>query len=289
MCTTAVSRKRRLARSCAITRRECSISMSDLLTLERSALGVYKLTIRRPEVRNALNEEAFHQLIDACHEVAADDAARVLVLTGEGRAFSAGGDFESLQKMLDGDRAYAVNELENAGAGVLALARLEVPTVAALNGDAFGGGAAVALSTDYRVMSDSARLGFVFSRLGISGADTGASWWLSRIVGPSRALEILTFGKVFDSSEALEAGLVTEVAPAESFEKSVSALVERLAALAPLAVRGNKRALLGLDDRTLEEHLNLEAQIQADCIRSADFREGLDAFQNKRPAEFKGK
>jgi len=263
--------------------------MSELLTLERGEHGVYTLTIRRPEVRNALNEEAFHQLITACEEVGADSAARVLVLTGEGRAFSAGGDFDSLQRMLDGDRAYAVAELENAGAGVAALAQLEVPTVAALNGDAFGGGAALALSADYRVMSAAARLGFVFARLGISGADTGASWWLSRLVGPSRALEILSFGRVFDATEALTAGLVTEVVPAEAFANGVAGFALRLAELAPLALRGNKRALQNLEGRTLEQHLALEAQIQADCIRSADFEEGLDAFQNRRSPVFQGK
>jgi 2-(1,2-epoxy-1,2-dihydrophenyl)acetyl-CoA isomerase len=263
--------------------------MSDLLTLERDERGVYTLTIRRPEARNALNEEAFHQLIAACGQVGADDDARVLVLTGEGRAFSAGGDFDSLQRMLDGDRAYAVAELENAGAGVSAQARLEVPTVAALNGDAVGGGAALALAADYRVMSDAARLGFVFARLGISGADSGASWWLSRIVGASRALEILSFGRVFDATEALASGLVTEVAPAEAFADSVADFASRLASLAPRAVRGNKRALLDQEDRTLEQHLALEAQIQADCIRSADFKEGLDAFQKKRPPIFEGK
>ena len=119
--------------------------MSDRLTLERDEGGVYTLTIRRPDVRNALDEQAFHELIAACEQVGDDHGARVLVLTGEGRAFSAGGDFDSLQRMLDGDRAYAVAELENAGAGISALARIPVPTVAALNGDAFGGGAAVGL------------------------------------------------------------------------------------------------------------------------------------------------
>jgi enoyl-CoA hydratase/carnithine racemase len=263
--------------------------MSDLLSLERDEDGIYTLTFRRPEVRNALNDQAFHELIAACRQVGADDAARVLVLTGEGRAFSAGGDFDSLQQMLDRDRDYAVGELENANAGISALARLEVPTVAALNGDAFGGGAAVALSADYRVMSEAARLGFVFARLGISGADTGATWWLSRLVGPSRALEILSFGKVFDAVEALSSGLVTELAPAESFADSVSGFARRVAALAPLAVRGNKRALLDLEGRTLEQQLALEAQIQADCIRSSDFREGLDAFQSKRRPVFRGR
>lgn len=262
--------------------------MSDLLTLEPGERGIYTLTIRRPGVRNALNEQIFHELIAACARVGADAAARVLVLTGEGQAFSAGGDFDALQRMLDGDRACAVAELENASAGIRALARLEVPTIAALNGDAFGGGAAVALAADYRVMSDAARLGFVFARLGISGADSGASWWLSRIVGPSRALEILSFGKVFDAAEALAAGLVTEVAPAECFAEAVTRLALRLAALAPLAVRGNKRALLDIEGRRLEEQLALEAQIQADCIRSADFREGLDAFQQKRRPVFAG-
>ena len=263
--------------------------MSDLLSLERDEDGIYTLTFRRPEVRNALNDQSFHELIAACQQVGADDDARVLVLTGEGRAFSAGGDFDALHQLLEGDRDYAVAELENANAGIAALARLELPTVAALNGDAFGGGAALALSADYRVMSDAARLGFVFARLGISGADTGASWWLSRLVGPSRALEILSFGKVFDAAEALSSGLVTEVAPAESFAESVAGFVRRLTALAPLALRGNKRALLDLEDRTLEQQLALEAQIQADCIHSSDFREGLDALRNKRRPVFRGR
>jgi len=262
--------------------------MRELLTLKLGERGIYTLTIRRPEVRNALNEQAFQELIAACARVGADAAARVLVLTGEGRAFSAGGNFDALQRMLDGDRACTVAELENAGTGIRALARLEVPTIAALNGDAFGGGAAVALASDYRVMSDDARLGFVFARLGISGADTGASWWLSRIVGPSRALEILSFERTFDAAEALAAGLVTEVAPAQSFAEAVDDFAGRLAALAPLAVRGNKRALLDIEGRSLEEQLALGAQIQADCIRSADFREGLDAFQHKRRPVFAG-
>jgi len=263
--------------------------MPELLDLERDSRGVYTLTIRRPKVRNALNGQAFRELIAACSEVAADPAARVLVLAGEGVSFSAGGDFESLNELLEGDRDQAVAEFENANAGVLALARLEIPTVAALHGDAFGGGAAVALAADYRVMSDAARLGFVFARLGISGADTGASWWLTRLVGPSRALEILSFGRIFDAAEALRAGLVSEVARADEFAASLARFVDRLADLAPLAVRGNKRALLDQGDRTLEEQLALEAQIQADCIRSADFREGLDAFQNKRRPIFRGK
>jgi len=263
--------------------------MSELLALARDDRGVYRLTICRPGVRNALNGQAFRELVAACAEVAGDASARVLVLSGEGKAFSAGGDFASLQEMLDADRAWAVEELANANAGIAALAQLEVPTVAALNGDAFGGGAAVALGTDYRVMSDGARLGFVFARLGLSGADTGATWSLSRLVGPSRALEILTLGRVFDAAQALAEGLVTEVVPADRFEEGVEGFADRLAALAPLAARGTKRAIQGLEGRSLEQQLALEAQIQADCIRSADFREGLDAFQDRRPPTFGGK
>ncbi len=260
-----------------------------LLDLGRDSRGVYTLTIRRPKVRNALNGEAFRQMRDACATVALDPAARVLVLAGEGKSFSAGGDFESLQELLDGDRKHAVEEFENANAGVLALSRLEVPTIAAIHGDAYGGGAAVALSTDFRVMSDAARLGFVFARLGISGADTGASWWLTRLVGVSRALEILNFGRVFDAKEALAAGLVTEAVPAAEFDAAVAAFVDRVLERAPLALRANKRAVLDQHDRTLEEHLDLEAQLQADCILSADFREGLDAVRNKRTPDFRGK
>ncbi len=260
----------------------------DLLELDRDDRGVYTLTIRRPEVRNALNPQAFTEMADACAVVAGDADARALVLTGEGVAFSAGGDFESLQALLDGDRAFAEAELRHANAGIQAVAELEVPTVAAINGDAYGGGAAVALSTDFRVMSAGARLGFVFARLGLSGADTGATWWLTRIVGPVRALEIITLGAVFDADEAYARGLVTEVAPAGCFADSVGAFVDRLAALAPLATRANKRALLGIESRTFGAHLDHEAVIQAEVIGSEDFREGLAATREKRNPTFRG-
>jgi 2-(1,2-epoxy-1,2-dihydrophenyl)acetyl-CoA isomerase len=176
----------------------------------------------------------------------------------------------------------------HANEGIKAIAGLPVPTVAAVNGDAFGGGAAVALSTDFRIMSDAARLGFVFSRLGLSGADTGATWWLNRLVGPARAMEIVTLGAVYSADEALAAGLVTEVAPAGSFDTAVNAFAERLASLAPLATRGNKAALDGIEQRSLAEHLDLEAEIQAEAICSEDFREGLEATRSKRTPSFRG-
>jgi len=262
--------------------------MSDLLSHERDDQGVHTLTFRRPEVRNALHPRAFTDLIEACGGVATDPDARAMVLTGEGVAFSAGGDFEALQDLLDGNRDNAVAELRHANEGIKAIAGLPVPTVAAVNGDAFGGGAAIALSTDFRIMSDAARLGFVFSRLGLSGADTGATWWLNRLVGPARAMEIVTLGAVYSADEALAAGLVTEVAPAGSFDTAVNAFAERLASLAPLATRGNKAALDGIEQRSLAEHLDLEAEIQAEAICSEDFREGLEATRSKRKPSFRG-
>ncbi|MBC8363596.1 MAG: enoyl-CoA hydratase/isomerase family protein [Actinobacteria bacterium] len=262
--------------------------MPDLLSHERDDRGVHTITFRRPEVRNALNPQAFTELIGACGKVGADPAARAMVLTGKGVAFSAGGDFDALQDLLDGDRRYAEAELRHANDGILAIAGLEVPTVAAVNGDAYGGGAAVALSCDFRIMGDGARLGFVFARLGLSGADTGATWWLNRLVGPVRAMEIVTLGAVYSAEEALAAGLVTEVTPADDFATAVDGFVDRLAGLAPLATRGNKRALAGIGQRTLAEHLDLEAAIQAEAISSGDFREGLDAARNKRQPTFRG-
>ncbi len=262
--------------------------MSDLLSLERDGRGVYTLTFRRPGVRNALNPQAFTELVEACQVVSNDASARALVVTGEGVAFSAGGDFEALQDLLDGDREFAEAELRHANSGIVALASLEIPTVAAINGDAFGGGAALALSTDFRIMSAKARLGFVFARLGLSGADTGATWWLTRLVGPVRAMEIITLGAVYGAQEALALGLVTETAPADSFHDAVAAFADRLAALAPRATRGNKRALAGIEGRSLAEQLDHEAVIQAEVIGSADFREGLAATREKRQPTFEG-
>lgn len=259
-----------------------------LLDLRVDGRGVYTLTIRRPEVRNALNGQAFRELTAACARVDADHRARALVVRGEGVAFSAGGDFDALDGLLAGDRAFVVDELRNANTGVLALAALSVPTVAALHGDAYGGGAALALAADFRVMARGARLGFVFARLGLSGADTGATWWLSRLVGVPKALEILALGRVFDADEALAAGLATEVVDAGDFDAALDAFGDRLAALALAAVAGTKRALAGVEGRTLSEQLDHEVELQADVIASGDFREGLAALRERRAPMFKG-
>ena len=167
--------------------------------------------------------------------------------------------------------------------------RLPIPTVALVHGDAFGGGAAVALAADFRVMSAKARLGFVFARVGLSGADTGATWTLSRLVGPARAFEILALGQIFSAEEARMAGLVTSIAPAESFEAEAEAFVARLAALAPLAVGGTKRAMSGIEGRSFAAQLDIEAELQADALTSRDFREGLAAFREKRSPIFGGR
>ena len=262
--------------------------MSELLDLAVDDRGVYTLTIRRPEVRNALNGRAFVEIAACCETVDADPAARALVVTGQGAAFSAGGDFEALDELLEGDRAFVVAELRNANAGVRALADLSVPTIAALHGDAYGGGAALALATDFRIMAEGARLGFVFARLGLSGADTGATWWLSRLVGAARAFEILALGRVFDASAALDAGLVTNVVDGSDFHGALEELCDRLVALAPAAARGTKTALSGIEGRSLAAQLDLEAEVQADVIASADFREGLTAFTEGRRPRFEG-
>ncbi len=262
--------------------------MSERLRLSQNGGGVYRLTIARPQVRNALDGQAFGELIAACQKIAADPDAGVLVLAGEGPAFSAGGDFDTLQKILDAGREVAVAELRHANAGVLALASLPIPTVALVHGDAFGGGAAVALAADFRVMSDKARLGFVFARVGLSGADTGATWTLSRLVGPARAFEILALGRIFSAQEAHAAGLASAVAPAERFESEAAAFVAQVRALAPLAVRGTKKAIAGVERRSFAEQLDIETELQAAALTSRDFREGLAAFREKRMPIFGG-
>jgi len=263
--------------------------MSEHVRLTSHAGGVRQLTIARPQVRNALDAQAFGEIIAACQRVAADDRARVLVLAGEGQAFSAGGDFETLQKILEAGREVAVAELRHANEGVLALASLSIPTVALVHGDAFGGGAAVALATDFRVMSAKARLGFVSARVGLSGADTGVTWTLSRLVGPARAFEILSLGQIFSADEARDSGLVTSVVPAERFREEAQSFVARVAALAPLAVGGTKRAMQGIEGRSFAAQLDIEAELQAEALTSQDFREGLAAFREKRSPNFGGR
>jgi len=247
------------------------------------------LTLNRPEKLNAFKDDMREALVPALDRVAADPEARVLVITGAGRAFSAGGD---IQHMVDLKSRGATYEefLPMLDAGRMAarrLAALEIPTVAALNGPAAGGGLNLALACDLRIASDRATLGETFVKLGLH-IDWGGAYHLPRLVGVAKALELCWLAEMIDAQEALRVGLVNRVVPHERFADEVRMWATRLASGPQTSIRLTKRTLTASLQRSLGECLEAEIEAQRICWESPDVAEGTRAFVEKRPARFTG-
>ena len=267
---------------------------TDSALLFEKANGVATLTLNRPTTRNALTASMFLDMERLLIEIEADDAVRVVVITGTGRGFSSGADLKPESDAERGRKRSAGfpgdqggDLLDRANRCMLRLHRLPKPVIGSINGDAVGVGCSLALATDLRIASDVARLGVVFSRRGL-GPDGGASYFLRNLVGPAKALELLYLGDLIDASEALRIGLVNRVVSADELEKATSKLAERLASGAPLAYRAAKTAVYEGAGLPLESVLDLEARNQKIVGRSRDVREGVQAFLEKRKPEFRG-
>ena len=250
------------------------------------AEGVLTITLNRPERLNAWTPVMQHELIAAFDAADADDDVRVIVVTGEGRGFCAGADLEKGGETFDWkDRGATPRD----GGGTFTLRVFEStkPVIAAINGPAVGVGLTMTLAMDVRLVAEGAKLGFVFARRGIV-PEACSSWFLPRLVGISRAMEWVATGRVFGPEEALEAGLVRRVLPAEELLPAAYALAREIADnTAPVSVALARRLLwtgLGLS-HPMEAH---RADSRAMTVRgqSADAREGVTSFLEKRPAEF---
>jgi 2-(1,2-epoxy-1,2-dihydrophenyl)acetyl-CoA isomerase len=248
--------------------------------------GVATLTLNRPDARNALNMELKRALAAALRAIPEDPGVRAVVLTGSGPAFSAGGDV----KELDATRTaltsrnrmrWLLHEV------FVPLARLDVPTVAAINGAAFGAGLSLALACDVVVASDAAVFSFAFSRMGLL-PDCGALWFLPRRIGPGRAKELLFTARRFGAAEAQELGIVQRVVPAEELGMAAGALAGTLAAGPASALRMTKRLLEQAATSTLDEVAELESYAQGIAMSSAEHAEALLAFSERRDPDFRG-
>lgn len=249
--------------------------------------GVATITLNRPDRLNALTFEVYAELRDAFRSLDQEDGVRAIVITGSGRGFCSGGDVEDIIGALFAKDAAGLLEFTRMTCDlILAIRRCRRPVIAALNGTVAGAGAVIASACDIRVAAESAKIAFLFTKVGLSGADMGASWLLPRIVGFGRATELLMTGDFIDAREAHRIGLYNRVVPAERLMPEARALAEALAKGPSAALSVTKRALESEATMDLSAALAAEAEAQAECMLHPNFREAYEAFRGKRPPRF---
>ena len=258
--------------------------MTDGLRVEVDG-PVATLTLDRPAALNALTVPIKVALREALESIAADREVRAVVLTGAGRAFCAGQDLAERDEPDAAPLEIEVRERYNPI--IRALRSMGQPVIAAVNGVAAGAGASLAFACDLRIASQEARFVLAFGRIGLV-PDSGATWFLPRLVGPAKAAELALVGDPVDAAQALRLGLVSKVVPGPGLMSEARALAERLAAGAPLALALTKGALQRSMTIDLDEALEGEAKLQGIAGASADHAEGLAAFREKRPPRFSG-
>jgi 2-(1,2-epoxy-1,2-dihydrophenyl)acetyl-CoA isomerase len=251
--------------------------------VERSVATV---TFNRPAMLNAFNDQMIAECISALSECADEKAIRCVVLTGSGRAFSAGQDLKEIRTR---DTGFSIGEHVRKGYNeiVRQIVTMQKPVIGAVNGVAAGAGCGIALSTDIRIVSHLATFVMAFSRVGLV-PDSGATWTLPRLVGPARAFELAATGEAISAQKALDWGLVNAVVPAAQLPEIVNAWAQSLAQGPTLAYGLTKRAIREGANSSLDDALQIEADLQQIAGQSRDFHEGLRAFVEKRDPEFIG-
>ncbi len=250
--------------------------------------GVGTILLNRPDAMNALGGGMRQEILTALETAAADEEVRVIVITGAGKAFCAGGD---VKEFVSGKRAEANLPVDQRPARdkiVLLLQQTGKPTIASVNGVAAGGGCNLALACDMRIASDRARFGEVFVRRGLV-PDWGGMWLLPRLVGYARAAEMIFSGEVIDAQEALRIGLVNKVVPHDELASATKEFARKLLKSAPVAVALAKKGLQTFSRIELAQSLENERLAQAVCWNTEDREEGMKSFLEKREPVFKGK
>ena len=264
--------------------------------------GVCTITLNRPDRLNALNQQMIEELIKVLEDAGADDGIRVVVLTGAGKSFCAGGDF-GFDKVKEGK--VDISDAEDVGdvAGsmrrghlfhyiikgvILPIHRMEKPTIAVINGPAVAGGLDIALACDMRIGSENARFGVGFTKIGLC-IGTGGAWFLPRIIGLNRALEFVMSGDIMDADEAYRVGLLNKLFPTDTLEEKADQFARRLASGAPIALRLAKMQIYKGLETDLETALAFGSACEFVTISSDDHREGVMAFAQKRAPNYEGK
>lgn len=253
--------------------------------------GVATLTLDRPDTLNSLTFAVYRELCDVLRELRTEKAVRSVVLTGEGRGFCSGGSVHDIiGPLLEMPAPELLAFTRMTGELIGNLRALPKPVVAAINGVAAGAGAVIALACDLRVISETAKIAFLFVRVGLAGADMGAAWLLPQVVGLGRASEILMLGEPISAPRALEIGLVNRVAANGEAARTEALALARKLAKGPSFALGMTKTMLSQEfNMSLHDALEAEAQAQQICMQTQDFREAHSAFVEKREPRFLGR
>jgi enoyl-CoA hydratase/carnithine racemase len=252
--------------------------------------GVATVTLDRPDRLNALTFGIYAQLRDLMADLRRDDSVKVVIVTGAGKAFCAGGDVsEIIGELLKRDMREHLEFARMTGALIQNMRLLDKPIIAAVNGVAAGAGAVIALAADLRVAAEQAKFAFLFTKVGLTGADMGAAYLLPRVVGQGRATELLMFGDAVDAATAERYGLVNRVVPREQLMSEAREWAERLKQGPSFALAMTKTMLNNEWNMDLASAIEAEAQAQALLLLGEDHRRFFEAYKNKQQPEFTGR
>jgi enoyl-CoA hydratase len=263
----------------------------ETVQVDQASEGVTRITLDRPDRLNAMNATLIGELHEVLADIAVDRSCRVVVLTGAGRGFCAGidlGGYDAAPGSEGRDRVAATFATQTHIAGLVPRLRaLPQPVIAAVNGPAAGGGLALALASDIRIAATTARFNVAFVRLGLSGCDIGVSWLLPRLIGASRAWELMLTGRIIDAEEADRIGLVLRVVPDGELEAAALDTAGHIAANAPWGVQMTKEVMWSqLEVGSLQAGIDLENRTQVLSSMTNDMQEAVAAFLDKRPPRY---
>jgi enoyl-CoA hydratase/carnithine racemase len=257
-----------------------------LLVEKRERIGI--LTFNRPEKLNALNEQSFSEFIEALSDMDQDNGIRVVIVTGAGRAFSAGLDLDEARKGPS-ESGLQVVPMQGSVAWIPHIMRnMKKPIIASINGPAVGAGFTIALACDIRIASEEAQMGAPFVRVGLI-PELGSTYNLPRLIGVAKACELVFTGKTIGAKEAKEIGLVNEVVPKDELEAATYKTASEIAQVAPIPLQLAKKALYQGLESDMVTQIEFEQLGQSTCFKTEDFREGIEAFLGKRRPIFKGR